>query len=271
MSSNRALTPDRLSAGRVGRAAAAALALVAVGLWADLAGSLAHAVSVPTQPATATTLPPFLEIPPIPPGDPWGAALKDFERADAVQPWQPGGVVFVGSSSIRMWADLERQFSGWPGVIKRGFGGSQLADCARLARRLVSKYQPQLVVLYAGDNDLAAGRTPAQVRQSFEAFVAGVREGQPDLPVVFISIKPSPSRARLMGRVREANALIQAYAAQTPHIHYVDVFTPMLDAGGQPRTDLFTSDALHLNRAGYSLWRQVISTSLPPSLLTLPR
>lgn len=207
-------------------------------------------------------------IPAAAPDEPWSAAFEDFERADAAQPWQPGGVVFVGSSSIRLWSDLERQFSGWPAVIKRGFGGSQLADCVRHARRLVSLYQPSLVLLYAGDNDLAAGRSPAQVRRSFEAFVAGVREKQPGLPVAFISIKPSPSRARLMAGVREANRLIKEYAAQSQHVYFIDVFTPMLGPDGQPRADLFAPDALHLNPAGYTLWRNVISTSLPPTLLS---
>ncbi|RZI84873.1 MAG: GDSL family lipase [Rubrivivax sp.] len=207
-------------------------------------------------------------IPAAAPDEPWSAAFKDFERADAAQPWKPGGVVFVGSSSIRLWADLERQFTGWPAVIKRGFGGSQLADCVRNAKRLVSLYQPSLVLLYAGDNDLAAGRSPAQVRRSFELFVAGVREKQPGLPVAFISIKPSPSRARLMANVREANRLIQEYAAQAPNVHFIDVFTPMLAPNGEPRADLFAPDALHLSPAGYTLWKQVISTSLPPSLWT---
>lgn len=87
--------------------------------------------------------------------------------------------MFVGSSSIRLWADLERQFTGWPTVIKRGSGGSQLADCVRNAKRLVSLYRLSLVLLYAGDNDLAAGRSPAQVRRSFELFVNGLREGSP--------------------------------------------------------------------------------------------
>jgi lysophospholipase L1-like esterase len=200
--------------------------------------------------------------------EPWSAAFKDFERADAAHPWKPGGVVFVGSSSIRLWSDLERQFTGWPAVIKRGFGGSQLADCVRNAKRLVSLYQPSLVLLYAGDNDLAAGRSPAQVRHSFEQFVAGVREKQPGLPVAFISIKPSPSRARLMASVREANRLIQEYAAQAQDVHFIDVFTPMLALNGEPRPDLFAPDALHLSPAGYALWKHVISTSLPPSLWT---
>lgn len=205
------------------------------------------------------------------PDEHWAAAFQDFDRADQAHPTLPGGVVFVGSSSIRLWSDMARQFTGWPMVINRGFGGSELADCARHVQRLVSLYQPRLVLVYAGDNDLAAGRLPQQVLESFQAFVAGVRERQPDLPVVFISIKPSPSRAKLMQSVREANRLIKADTVSGKNLYFVDVFTPMLGPDGEPRAELFKPDALHLNPAGYALWQSVIVKSLPPGLLAPTR
>ncbi|MBA4110802.1 MAG: GDSL family lipase [Leptothrix sp. (in: Bacteria)] len=207
-------------------------------------------------------------VQPPSPDDQWAAAFQDFERADAASPTLPGGVVFVGSSSIRLWSDMAKQFTGWPTVINRGFGGSELADCARHVQRLVSLYQPRLVLVYAGDNDLAAGRLPHQVLESYQAFVAGVRERQPGLPVVFISIKPSPSRAKLMPSVREANRLIRDYTDQGKNLYFVDVFTPMLGPDGEPRAELFKPDALHLNQAGYALWQSTIVKSLPPNLLT---
>ena len=141
-----------------------------------------------------------------------------------------GGVLFAGSSSIRLWGDLETQFASPAGILKRGFGGSQLADCVKNLDRLVIRYRPRTVLVYAGDNDLAAGATPAEVRASFVAFVDGVRRQLPETRIAYISIKPSPSRAALLPQIRAANALIREFAAGQRNVSYVDVFTPMLDA-----------------------------------------
>jgi lysophospholipase L1-like esterase len=192
----------------------------------------------------------------------WDASWAEFDAADRQRAPAPGGVVFVGSSSIRLWPGLETRFGSVP-VIKRGFGGSRLADCARHVDRLVIRYRPRQVVVYAGDNDLAEGRTPAEVAASFESFVTGVRQALPDTRIAFVSIKPSPLRAGLLDAVREANRLIRRYTDAHPgHLAYVDVFTPMLDAKGAPRADLFAPDALHMNDAGYALWQQLISSRI---------
>jgi lysophospholipase L1-like esterase len=192
----------------------------------------------------------------------WDASLAAFEAADRERAPAPGGVVFVGSSSIRLWPDLEANFAA-QSVIKRGFGGSTLAECASYVDRLVNRYQPRQVVVYAGDNDLAEGRTPAEVLASFQAFVAGVHRALPDARIAYVSIKPSLLRAKLLASVREANTLIQRYASAHPQrLEYIDVFTPMLDAFGAPRADLLGPDGLHLNEAGYALWRKQISSRI---------
>jgi len=188
----------------------------------------------------------------------WQAALDAFAADDRAHAPQAGGVVFVGSSSIRLWDKLETQFPDVP-VIKRGFGGSRLADCAEHVAELVLPYRPRLVVLYAGDNDLAEGRTPQQVLHSLQAFVAQVRTALPDTRVAYVSIKPSPSRATLLPRVREANELARAWLATDPQLAYVDVFSAMLDPSGRPRPELFLPDALHLNATGYSVWHDALA------------
>jgi len=190
---------------------------------------------------------------------PWDPAFAAFAADDAAHPHPAGGVLFVGSSSIRLWSDLEAQFSDLPVVINRGFGGSQLSDCVKNLNRLVLRYRPRTVLVYAGDNDLAAGVAPADVRRRFVAFVDGVHRDLPETRIVYISIKPSPSRIGLLARIRETNALISDYADAEGNVDYVDVFTPMLDAAGEPRRDLFRADALHLNAKGYALWKQVIA------------
>ena len=138
-----------------------------------------------------------------------------------------------------------------------------MSDCRAHVARLVLPYQPRLVIVYAGDNDLAEGRTPAQLRDDFAGFVQAVHATLPETRIAYVSIKPSPLRAALLPRVREANALIADYA-QGKGLDYIDVFTPMLDAAGQPRADLYGSDALHLNANGYALWQRVIAPYLAP-------
>lgn len=190
---------------------------------------------------------------------PWDATFAAFAAADAANPPPAGGVLFVGSSSIRLWSNLEDQFRNLPVVIKRGFGGSQLSDCVKNLSRLVLRYRPRTVLVYAGDNDLAAGTAPAEVLRRFTAFVNGVHRELPETNIEYISIKPSPSRVDLLPRIRETNALIRDYAEADRNVDFIDVYTPMLDASGRPRRELFRADALHLNADGYALWKAVIA------------
>ena len=189
----------------------------------------------------------------------WDAPLAAFAAADSKRAPPPGGVVFVGSSSIRLWDGLETDFAALPVVINRGFGGSRLSDCVHYLDRLVIRYRPRLVLVYAGDNDLAEGKSAADVLHQFEAFVQGIHASLPETRIAFISIKPSPARAALLPEIRRANALVEQYAAAHPRLVYIDVYTPMLAADGNPRGELFRPDALHLNATGYALWKSVIA------------
>ena len=147
-------------------------------------------------------------------------------------------------------------------VIKRGFGGSQLADSTYYADRIVIAYQPRMIALYAGDNDLAAGKTPQQVFEDYKAFVSRARTKLPDVKIAYISIKPSLARVKLMEQMRVANELIRGYADKGKNLVFIDVFTPMLNQAGQPRPALFIQDGLHMNREGYDIWRKVIAPYL---------
>jgi lysophospholipase L1-like esterase len=192
---------------------------------------------------------------------PWDGALKTFEEEDLRRSPDSGGVVFVGSSSIRLWTGLETQWRDLP-VIKRGFGGSRLSDCVQYLDKLVIRHHPRLVLVYAGENDLAEGRSPSDVLAQFTALVRGIRKELPQTRVAFISIKPSPARESLIPEVRETNRLVEQYVAATPSLEYIDVYSPMLDELGHPRQELFRSDALHLNDSGYALWKSVITPHL---------
>ena len=126
----------------------------------------------------------------------WDEAISRFEEADKAQPPAPGGIVFVGGSSIRLW-DLKESFPDQT-LINRGFGGSQLIDSVQYADRIINKYRPRLVVVYAGDNDLAAGKSAEQVRDDYRALVAKIHTALPETKIVFLAIKPSIARAKLI-------------------------------------------------------------------------
>ena len=191
----------------------------------------------------------------------WAAAIDKFTQADAKNPPPHHAVVFVGSSSIVKWTSLQQDFPGVT-VINRGFGGSELADSAFYAERIVTPYEPRVVVVYAGDNDLNARKTPEDVLASFKTFVAKVHGRLPDTRIVFIAMKPSPSRWKLREAFEKANAMIAAECAKNPRLRFVDVWHPMLDAKGQPRPELFVADMLHMNPAGYAIWTPLVAAEL---------
>jgi lysophospholipase L1-like esterase len=183
--------------------------------------------------------------------------IRAFEEHDRATPPQAGGIVFVGSSSIKNWLDVAKDFPGRP-VLNRGFGGSTLADARYYEDRVVLRYKPRLVVLYAGDNDLAMGRSPERILRDYRAFVSHLRAVQPGARLVYVSIKPSPARRALLGAARRANELIRSEIGRDSLTSYLDVAGPMLDPDGQPRAELFGPDSLHLNRSGYLLWRRLL-------------
>jgi lysophospholipase L1-like esterase len=193
----------------------------------------------------------------------WSDEVAAFAKLDADKMPPPGGIVFVGSSSIRLW-DTNKWFPDRP-VLNRGFGGSQICDSTRLADVLVVKYQPRLIVFYAGDNDINGGKSAEQVHVDFKAFVARVRESLPETPIVYISIKPSIARWSQRDTQRDANQLIAADCEQDDTLEFVDVWPVMLGEDGTPRKELFVEDGLHLNETGYEAWVELVRPILKNS------
>jgi lysophospholipase L1-like esterase len=192
---------------------------------------------------------------------PFEKEIKAFEAADAKSPPAKGGVVFVGSSSIKLWTTLRADFPEW-NVINRGFGGSRIADSTRYASRIVTPYEPKTIVFYAGDNDVAGGRKPGQVLEDFKEFVAKVRASLPETRIYFISIKPSKARWKFIDQIRESNRLVKAFSESSDKLGFIDVFPQMLDTDGKPRGELLREDGLHMTRAGYELWRDEVKKTL---------
>ena len=191
----------------------------------------------------------------------WEEEIRAFEAADRLQPPEPGGILFSGSSSIRLWTSLTTDFPDLR-VLNRGFGGSQIHEVTAFAERIVFPYRPRLIVIYGGTNDLWQGRPAPVVIQDFKDFVALVHDRLPGARIAFISIAPNPARWRLMPQFAEVNRAIRAYAASTPLVDFVDVATHMLTSEGVPKPDIYGEDRLHMNAKGYAIWRDVIGEYL---------
>lgn len=189
------------------------------------------------------------------------SAIQSFEKADAEGFPGKGGIVFVGSSSIRMWKTIDQDFEGFP-VLRRGFGGSHVSDVLAFLDRTVLCYEPRATVVYAGDNDIAAGKSPETVAADFKDLVARIHAVHPASHVLFIAIKPSLKRWHLAGEMGRANDLIREYARATDRVVYLDIFNPMLGDDGQPLPDVFLKDGLHLNAKGYAIWTHVVRPAL---------
>ncbi|MBX0292841.1 hypothetical protein K3G63_20525 [Hymenobacter sp. HSC-4F20] len=199
--------------------------------------------------------------PPINPGQ-WAGELRAFARQDSLTPPPKRPILFYGSSSIRKWETLTPDFAGRP-VLNRGFGGSRFPDALYFFDKLVAAYHPRQVVLYEGDNDIGSGATPQEVLQSFLAFEKLMQQKLPKVPLVFLAIKPSPSRWALYPKVQEANRLIREYIASHPkRLRYVDTATPLLGPNGRPQPQFYVSDSLHMTPAGYEVWKGVVGKAL---------
>lgn len=198
----------------------------------------------------------------------WAPAIAQFAAADLQAPPTPGGVLFVGSSSIRRWETLAEDFPRLP-VINRGFGGSELTDSVYYFETLVVPHAPKIVVLYAGENDLASGATPVEVAAAFQTFCEKLHTALPATRLIFVSIKPSPKRWHLHPQITQANALIKAECARDARLSFVDVYSPMLDESGELRPDLFVDDGVHMTRDGYRLWTWLLAPTLAASSTTV--
>lgn len=197
------------------------------------------------------------------PGQPFWNDILSFRKADSLHPPATGQILFVGSSSFTMWKDVQTWFPGYD-IINRGFGGSSLPDVIRYADDVIFKYKPRQIVIYCGENDLAAADsvTAGMVVSRFKILFGMIRQRMPRVPVVFVSLKPSPSRQHLMPRMLQANTAVKQFLKKKKHTTFIDVYHPMLEADGKPKPDIFSDDNLHMNAGGYAIWQKLIEPHL---------
>ena len=189
--------------------------------------------------------------------------IQNFNKQDSINPPLQHAILFVGSSSFTKWTDVQNYFPSYP-IINRGFGGSSFPDVIRYADDIIFPYHPKQVVIYCGDNDLAFSDsvTSKIVFDRFRKLFELIREKMRGENIVFISIKPSPSRARLMPKAEEANNMIKQFLAAQKNASFVDVYHLMLDKDGKPIDSIFVSDKLHMNAKGYAIWQKAIEPYL---------
>jgi len=192
----------------------------------------------------------------------WEKEIAAYEHADATNPPPKRACLFIGSSTIRLWSSLSRDFPRHS-VINRGFGGSEIVDSTYFADRLIFPHTPRMVLLRAGGNDLWAGKSPEIVFADFTNFVAKVQSRLPECDIVFVSLSPSIARWKQAAKEKEVNRQIEDFVRGKPRLQFLDVYDLTLDASGQARPELFIEDKLHFNAAGYRLLAERVRKILP--------
>ena len=192
-------------------------------------------------------------------GFPFANEIRAFKHQDSLSFPKPDGILFIGSSSIRKWTDLEQRFADEP-IIRRGVGGCQLWQIVDYyTPYILFPYNPRKIFIYAGENDIAAGKSAQFVADNFTKLWMMINQKLPSAEIYFLSIKPSPSREKYFAEVDKANAMIKAYLRGKPKSHFIDVSTVIYKPGTTvPDSSLFQSDYLHLNSKGYDKWQQVL-------------
>ena len=197
------------------------------------------------------------------PKPPFWDDVQSFKKTDSVSFPPKNAILFIGSSSFTMWADVQKDFPGYT-IINRAFGGSTLVDQLRYVKEVIFPYKPKQIIIYCGENDLASSDTVSgsMVANRFYKLFSLIRKKFPGVQVTYVSMKPSPSRELLLTKMIKGNELIKKYLSAKKKTAYIDVYKEMIDDEGKPRTDIFLDDNLHMNREGYAIWTKLIQPYL---------
>lgn len=189
--------------------------------------------------------------------------IQNFKKSDSVQQPAKDMILFIGSSSFTLWKDVKQDLQN-ERIVNRAFGGSTLLDLIRFKKDIIYKYHPRKIIIYCGDNDIASSEAVSgeDVFNRFKKLYKSIRKKFSNVPVVYISIKPSPSRWKTRDRMIEANSLIASYIKSKKNIVFVNVWDKMLNASGYPKSEIFNSDSLHMNKKGYEIWVKELNSVL---------
>lgn len=187
--------------------------------------------------------------------------IEQFRKQDSLAAPPAHPIVFTGSSSFRMWKDVQDYFPGYT-IVNRGFGGSGLPHVIQYAQDLIFKYDPKQIVIYCGENDITVNVKAEYVSRKFKELFRLIRSRLPDVPVAYVSMKPSPHKEKYLDVMKKANKQISKFLRKQRHAVYIDVYRAMLDADGNIRKDIFLKDNLHMNAEGYRIWQPLIAPHL---------
>jgi lysophospholipase L1-like esterase len=187
----------------------------------------------------------------------WQTEIDAFDKLNGTNPLQ-NGILFTGSSSIRMWKNPAMDFNN-PKILNRGFGGSQIIDLIENFDQVILKYHPQKIVIYSGDNDIQEGKTAEIVFGDFCVLYGMIKAKLPNAQVYYIAIKPSLNRWNKVIEMQKANTMIHEYLNTKSNAAFVDIFSPMIDITGKPSEKWFLEDGLHMTDEGYLLWTKILA------------
>jgi lysophospholipase L1-like esterase len=194
---------------------------------------------------------------------PFAREFKEFKTQDSTSFPPKNAILLIGSSSFTIWQDVQSYFPDKT-IINRGFGGSTLKDIIFYAEKVIFPYQPKQIVIYCGENDIAESDTVTRkmVLERFKNLFSLIRTRIPGVPILFVSLKPSPARWEMKERMIASNKLIKKYLRKQKKTKFLSVWKPMLGADGTPIKEIFTKDNLHMNAKGYAIWQKLMAPLL---------
>lgn len=191
----------------------------------------------------------------------WDKSIAQYEHKDSVSKPEPGGILMLGSSSFTIWQDVGDYFPG-KNMVNRGFGGSQMSDVLYFKERLILPYRPKQIVIYEGENDIAAGEKPDSIFAELKQFVTWTRGQLPGIQISIVSMKPSPKRWELKETLLEMNKKLKQFAAENEDIDFINIWEPLIEPNGVPVNENYREDLLHLNANGYKIWKKAMTPYL---------
>ncbi len=192
---------------------------------------------------------------------PFEKDIQKFEESDKLMFPPQGAVLFIGSSTIRMWKSLQGDMSGLT-VINRGFGGSSTCHVLHYMDRIVFPYRPSKIVYYCGDNDIASGVNPDSTMEHYRKFIVKVHDSLPGTKIYFVSNKPSLKRQKNLPLQKSVNESLKNLCDNYTFVSYIDIFPSMMINDSTIKADIFKNDSLHLNNKGYAIWTGIIKNRL---------
>ena len=197
----------------------------------------------------------------------WEADIVKLEEQDRSQPDPKDAILFIGSSSIRRWTDLDADLSPRK-TINRGYGGAKFSDLAVYIDRIVNPHQFKALVIFVG-NDIAGkddDKSPAEVARLFKYIVDQVRKTHAAEPIFLLAITPTLSRFKAWPEIQRANAELAKVCEAGKSLHFIATEKFYLDEAGNPIEKYFVEDMLHQNRQGYQVWSRLVKEHLDKGL-----